>query len=133
MFDDLNESGRIDRAIFIGLTAESHKGIKCVLLITGSLKLLLLCNNFLELVLGDLACVVRGGLCNHAVNLLICRLLPHHLQHYAQLLRVNVPTVILVEGGECFVALPFLIRVEAIDAVFVSLSIALVCHFTLID
>ena len=80
MLNDFNEARGVNRSLLVGLATESDECVEGVFLVAGSLKLLLFCNYLLKLLLGDLASVIGASLGNHAVNLLVARLLAHHLE-----------------------------------------------------
>ena len=98
MLNDFDEIISIDTAFLVGQTAQSHECVECILLIAGPLELLLLSDHLLELVLANLASVVRACLRYHPVDLLIRSLLSHHFEDNTQFLRINKTTVVFIES-----------------------------------
>jgi hypothetical protein len=128
VFDDIDQTLSIDETAAVGFATHGHEGIQSVLFVASALELLLLGDNVAELGVGDLARVLGRRLGNHAVYLLLGGLLAHHLKDDTQLRGIDVSTVVLVEGRECFPALGFFFLGKSFSVSIVVLSLVFFTH-----
>ena len=90
VLDDSDELFSVDVAFFVGEASHGDVRIDGVFVIRNALVLLLFRNYMLELGVGDLSGVFSVSFRDHSEDLLLGGLLAHHLEHNAELVRVDL-------------------------------------------